>query len=169
MNLYYLHRDLLLKTRVSSIMEMPVPTKAIVHASTKATLSNKTNILPLVTALSLVSGQQPVLTRAKCSIASFRLRQSHLLGCKVTLRHHRWTELLTTLVYAVLPQSRDFVRPQVQGTQVSFGVPTLVTFPQIEDHYEIFEHAGGCAFTLATSHSASLVLSWYGIPCQENK
>jgi large subunit ribosomal protein L5 len=154
-----------MKMGTSSIMDLPVVTKAVLHASTKAAVSSKTNLLPPVTALALISGQRPSLTRAKGSIASFRLRKHQLLGCKVTLRHHRLTDFMITLVYGVVPQRLDGPLPLVHGTHVSFGLSTVMTFPQIEHHYDIFEHVGGAAVTLVTSGSAPLVCSWYGLPC----
>ncbi len=150
----------------SSIMRLPVVTKAVLHASTKAAVTAKTHLLPPVTALALMSGQRPALTRAKGSIASFRLRKHQLLGCKVTLRHHRLTDFMATLIYGVVPQRRDGSLPQVHGTYVSFGLSTVMPFPQIEHHYDIFEHVGGAAVTVVTSGGAPLVCSWYGLPCK---
>ena len=164
MNPYYLHRDVLLKTTARSVMELPLLTHAHMHASSKAAVTQKTHILPLVTALTLVSGQRPILTRAKASIASFRLRKHQLLGCKVTLRGHRLGPFVYTFLYAVLPRLRDFTPPRVAATQTVLGMSTFLSFPQLEEQYDIFEHAGGCAITMTTSSHAPLVLSWYGLP-----
>jgi large subunit ribosomal protein L5 len=164
MNTYYLHRDLLLKMRVRSTMECPVIQKVVLHASTKAALTHRANVLPLITGLALVGGQAPVLTRAKRSIASFRLRKDQLLGCKSTLRRQRARALLATFVLSVLPQARTLLPPRVEPGQISFGVPTLVRFPQIEDHYELFEHVGGMEVTAVASSHAPILLSWYGVP-----
>ena len=149
----------------TSIMKLPVVTKAVLHASTKSAVTSKTHLLPSVTALALISGQRPALTRAKGSIASFRLRKYQLLGCKVTLRHHRLADFMATLIYGVVPQRRDGPLPQVQSTSISFGLSTMMSFPHIEHHYDIFEHVGGAAVTLVTSAKAPFVCSWYGLPC----
>lgn len=145
-------------------MELAHPTKAVVHSCEKRALDHKTYILPSVVGLSLVTGQTPLLTRAKRSVASFRLRKQQVLGCKVTVRRAQLARLLRTLVYAVLPQMRELTSLHAEKTQVSFGITSLLNFPHIEEHYELFEHVTGMHLTLEGTAYAALLYSWHGVP-----
>jgi len=178
MNSYYVHRDMILKQHITSIMQLPTFLQGTLHSSTHTTLINKQNILPSFVAMSLCSGQKPVCTRAKKSIASFRLRKGQLLGCKVTLRRDILHNFLQTLITGVLPQVRDLAPLSITTTTytenisglvgLSFGIKSYIVFPQIEDFYDIFESCSGLTFTCLTSkgrHSnAAILLSGYGFP-----
>ena len=83
---YYIARDMILKQNARSVMELPTLQKVVLHSSTHSALSNRKNILPLFVAIQLWTMQTPTLTRAKQSVASFKLKQGQLIGCKVTLR-----------------------------------------------------------------------------------
>ena len=91
--------------------------------------------------LGLVSGQRPLITRAKKAISNFKLRENDPVGCKVTLRRARMYEFLDRLVSAALPRIRDFrglsPRGFDQDGNYSFGLKEYTVFPEIQlDHVQ---------------------------------
>jgi len=88
-----------------------------------------------VEAMTLISGQQPVVTKAKKSIAGFKVRDGMPLGCKVTLRRERMYEFLDRLVTIAMPRIRDFrgVKPSFDGRgNFAMGLKEHIVFPEIE-------------------------------------
>ena len=85
--------------------------------------------------LGLISGQRPVMTRAKKAISNFKIRENDPVGCKVTLRRRRMYEFLEKLVNVALPRIRDFrgLSPQGfdQGGNYSFGLQEQTIFPEV--------------------------------------
>ncbi len=167
---YYFNRDMILKQNISSIMTTPKLNHIVLHSSNKQALDNKHNILTYFVALLIASGQRPVLTRAKNSISSFRLRKGQILGCKVTLRRANLQNFLNTFITGVLPQVRDFKSIKINtNNNISFGIPTYMAFPQLEDLYDMFESCTGFEINLRSnlkknSAHTDLLLSYYGLP-----
>lgn len=85
--------------------------------------------------LALITGQRPLITRAKKAISNFKIREQDPVGCKVTLRRARMYEFLDRLVHTVLPRIRDFrglsPRGFDQGGNYSFGISEHTIFPEI--------------------------------------
>ena len=94
---YYIARDMILKQNARSVMELPTLQKVVLHSSTHSALSNRKNILPLFVAMQLWTMQTPTLTRAKQSVASFKLKQGQLIGCKVTLRKKKYASICANI------------------------------------------------------------------------
>ncbi len=164
-HLYYFNRDMLLKQNISSIMTLPKLNHIVLHSSSKQALDNKHNILTYFLALLIATGQRPVLTRAKNSISSFRLRKGQILGCKVTLRKTNLHNFLHTFTTGVLAQVRDFKTIEINSnTNISFGIPTYMAFPQLEDLYDMFESCSGFQVNFQSKNNTDLLLTYYGLP-----
>lgn len=103
--------------------------------------------------LAVISGQKPVVTRAKKSIATFKLRENLPIGCKVTLRRARMYEFLDRLVNVALPRVRDFRglsgRSFDGRGNYSFGVKEQIIFPEID--YDKIDAIRGMDVTITTS------------------
>ena len=91
-----------------SVMEIPNIDKIVINMGIGEAVSNSKVLDEAVAELALITGQKPVVTRAKKSIAGFRLREGMPIGCKVTLRGERMYDFLDKLVSISLPRVRDF-------------------------------------------------------------
>ena len=96
------------KFNYSSVMEVPAMEKIVINIGVGDAVSNSKLLDEAVEELTLIAGQKPVITKAKKSIAGFKLREGMPIGCKVTLRGERMYEFLDKLVNISLPRVRDF-------------------------------------------------------------
>ena len=96
------------KFNYTSIMQAPKVDKIVINMGVGDAVANAKNLDEAVEELTLIAGQKPVITRAKKSIAGFRLREGMAIGAKVTLRGQRMYEFLDKLVSVSLPRVRDF-------------------------------------------------------------
>ena len=118
----------------------------------------------------IVTGQQPVLTRARLSISNFKLRQGMLVGCKVTLRRFRMYEFLDRLISIVIPRIRDFRGLSDKSFDgrgnFTFGVKEQIIFPEID--YDDVVKIHGMDISLCTSartdEEAMMLLRGFGFP-----
>jgi large subunit ribosomal protein L5 len=125
--------------------------------------------------LSLITGQKPVLTRAKRAIAGFKIRQNDVLGYKVTLRGQRMYDFLERVITYVLPRLRDFQGVPTTGFDhngnFSFGLREQTVFPEIP--FQGNEKTWGMQVTLVTSSNnkdeARLLLEQLGFPFAKSK
>jgi large subunit ribosomal protein L5 len=120
--------------------------------------------------LALIAGQKPVITRARKSIAGFRVRENMPLGCKVTLRGNRMYEFLDRLITVALPRVRDFrgVRPTSFDGRGNFamGLKEHIVFPEIE--YDKVDEVWGMDIivctTARTDAEAKALLKHFNMP-----
>ena len=123
--------------------------------------------------LGLITGQRPVVTRAKKAVSNFRIREGDPVGCKVTLRRARMYEFLDRLISAALPRIRDFrglpAKAFDQGGNYSFGLREQAIFPDLppdDIHYTL-----GMDVTIATTaktpQEARLLLEGFGMPFEK--
>ena len=112
------------KFNYTSVMAVPKVEKIVLNMGVGDAVNNSKNLEKAAAELALISGQKPLITKAKKSIAGFRLREGVAIGAKVTLRGERMYEFLDKLVTVSLPRVRDF-----------HGVPTclLYTSPSPRD------------------------------------
>ncbi len=96
------------KFNYSSVMQTPKVDKIVINMGVGDAVSNAKNLDKAVEELALITGQKPLITKAKKSIAGFRLREGMPIGAKVTLRGERMYEFLDKLVTVSLPRVRDF-------------------------------------------------------------
>ena len=99
--------SLMEKFNYDSVMEVPKVEKIVINMGVGDAVSNAKNLDKAVEELALISGQKPIITKAKKSIAGFRLREGMPIGAKVTLRGERMYEFLDKLVSVSLPRVRD--------------------------------------------------------------
>jgi large subunit ribosomal protein L5 len=131
-------------------------------------------VLDFATAdLQAISGQKPVITRAKKSIANFKLRENVPIGCKVTLRGPRMYEFLDRLVNVALPRVRDFKGVPPKGFDgrgnYNMGLKEQIIFPEIV--YDKVDKVRGMDITMVTTartdEEAKALLTHLGVPFRE--
>jgi large subunit ribosomal protein L5 len=144
--LYYDHvvcEDLIIKQNYNTICQLPSFKKIIVNTSSKLYLLDKKYILPSILGVEMITGQKPRLTYVKKSIASFKIRENQLLGCKVTLRGSSLFLFLDLFITIILPRLREFsgisTKSFDKSGNFSLGLSNLMIFPELENHFEFFE------------------------------
>ncbi|GEN48238.1 50S ribosomal protein L5 [Ligilactobacillus pobuzihii] len=124
------------KFNYSSIMQAPKVEKIVINMGVGDAVSNAKNLDEAVEELTLISGQKPVVTKAKKSIAGFRLREGMPIGAKVTLRGTRMYDFLDKLVSVSLPRVRDFHGVSKRAFDgrgnYTLGVREQLIFPEID-------------------------------------
>ena len=129
-------KSLMEKFNYSSKMQAPKIEKIVLNIGVGDAVSNSKLLDEAVNELTLISGQKPVITRAKKSIAGFKLREGQAIGCKVTLRGERMYEFLDKLVNVSLPRVRDFrgvSNNSFDGRgNYTLGVKEQLIFPEID-------------------------------------
>ncbi len=134
-------------------MAVPALVKVVINMGVGRATQDKGVLDAAVEALGRISGQKPVVTKAKVSVAGFRLREGNEIGCKVTLRGKRMYEFLDRLISVVLPRIRDFrgVNPNsFDGNgNYTLGLAEQVVFPEIDA--DRIQHILGMDVTIVTS------------------
>ena len=143
------------KFGLKNIFEVPKIIKITVNIGVGEAVSDSKIINKAIEDLTLITGQKPVVTKAKKSIAGFKLRQGLSIGCKVTLRKKRMYEFLDRLVFIALPRVRDFKglsRKSFDGSgNYSIGIKEQIIFPEI--NYDKIDKVRGMDITIVTSTS----------------
>ena len=128
-------KSLMTKFNYSSVMQVPAMEKIFINIGVGDAVSNSKLLDEAVEELTLIAGQKPVITRAKKSIAGFKLREGMPIGCKVTLRGEKMYEFLDKLVNISLPRVRDFrgvPKNSFDGRgNYTLGVKEQLIFPEI--------------------------------------
>ena len=128
-------KSLMTKFNYSSVMQVPAMEKIVINIGVGDAVSNSKLLDEAVEELTLISGQKPVITRAKKSIAGFKLREGMPIDCKVTLRGERMYEFLDKLISISLPRVRDFrgvPKNSFDGRgNYTLGVKEQLIFPEI--------------------------------------
>jgi large subunit ribosomal protein L5 len=149
--------------------QVPRIEKIVVNMGVRSD-SEKGSLEEAVRELGMITGRKPIVTKAKKSIANFKLRQGQNVGCKVTLRREVMYEFLDRLVTSALPRIRDFrgVSPRKfdgRGTY-SLGLPDQTIFPEIE--LDKIKRQQGMDITIVTSantdEEAYDLLKFMGMP-----
>jgi large subunit ribosomal protein L5 len=156
--------------RLSSVMAVPRIEKITVNMGVGEAKVNAKALDDAVEQLSIITGQRPVITRAKNSIAGFKLREGMPIGCKVTLRHARMYEFLDRLLSIALPRIRDFrgINPNSFDGRGNFsmGVREQIIFPEID--YDDVHEVRGLDITITTTaptdDQARELLRQFGMP-----
>ena len=122
--------------KYGSVMEVPHLEKVVINVGVGDATQNSKLLDDAVRDLTIISGQKPVITKAKKSIASFKLREGQSIGCKVTLRGNRMYEFLDKLFTISLPRVRDFrgvSKNSFDGKgNYTLGVKEQLIFPEID-------------------------------------
>ena len=137
----------------SNIMEVPQITKIVVNMGVGEAVTRSSLLEGAISDLSVITGQKPMLTRAKKSIAGFKLREGNAIGAKVTLRGDRMYEFLDRLINLAIPRVRDFrglsPRSFDGNGNYTFGVTEQLIFPEID--YDKIDATRGMDITIVTT------------------
>ncbi|MBF0713134.1 50S ribosomal protein L5 [Gemella sp. GH3] len=129
-------KELMTKFGYTSVMQVPKIEKIVINMGVGDAVQNSKNLDNAVAELTLISGQKPLITRAKKSIATYRLREGMPIGAKVTLRGERMYEFFDKLVTVALPRVRDFhgvSKKAFDGRgNYTLGVKEQLIFPEID-------------------------------------
>jgi len=156
-------------------LSLPRLQKIAVNMGVGSAIGEKKHIEDAVAALAEITGQKPVVTRARKAIAGFRLREGMSIGCKVTLRRHRMYEFLDRLIALALPRVRDFrgISPNAFDGHgnYSLGLTEQLVFPELNP--DKFTRTQGMDVTLVTStdsdDEARELLRLLGMPFRDEK
>ncbi len=118
-----------------TVMEVPKIVKITLNMGVGEATSDKKVIEHAVSDLTKISGQKPVITKAKKAIAAFKIREGYPVGAMVTLRGRRMYEMLARLIIVALPRVRDFqgISAKLDGRgNINFGIKEQTIFPEID-------------------------------------
>jgi large subunit ribosomal protein L5 len=153
-----------------NLMEVPRLEKIVVNMGMGDAIQNIKVLDSAVEELALITGQKPVVTRARRSIASFKLREGMAIGCMVTLRKDRMYEFLDRLIHVAIPRVRDFrglnSRSFDGRGNYTLGIREQIIFPEID--YDKVEKIKGMNITIVTTartdEEGRLLLKLMGMP-----
>lgn len=153
-----------------NIMEVPKLEKIVINMGVGEAKDNQKILEAAVNDLSIIAGQKPILTRAKKSVANFKIRENMALGCKVTLRKAKMYEFADKLMAIALPRVRDFRGVSSKAFDgrgnYSLGVKEQLIFPEIE--YDKIDKVRGMDIIFVTSantdEEARELLRFLGMP-----
>ena len=138
---------------LKNVMETPRVTKITLNMGVGEELGDKIVLEKAVADMEKISGQKPVVTKARKSIAGFKVRDGWPIGCKVTLRSDRMYEFLERLIAIAIPRVRDFrgISPKSFDGRGNFamGVSEQIIFPEID--YDKVDALRGMDITITTS------------------
>lgn len=164
---------LMSKFNYTSVMQAPAIDKIVINMGVGDAVQNAKALDSAVEELALISGQKPVVTRAKNSIAGFRLREGMPIGAKVTLRGERMYQFFDKLVSVSLPRVRDFrgiSKKSFDGRgNYTLGVKEQLIFPEID--YDKVSKVRGMDIVIVTTantdEEARELLTQFGMPFQK--
>lgn len=161
-----------LKTELElpNVMMVPRMSKIVINMGVGEALANSKTLESASNDLALIAGQKPVITRAKKSLASFKLRQGNAIGTKVTLRGDKMWEFFDRLVTLSIPRIRDFrgLNPRSFDGRgnYTFGLNEQLMFPEID--YDTVDATRGMDITIVTTASSDdegrALLTAFGFP-----
>jgi large subunit ribosomal protein L5 len=157
----------------SNVMQAPRVSKVVVNIGMGEANDNPKTMDFAVDTLRTITGQQPVITRAKKSVAGFKVREGRPIGVKVTLRGERMWSLLDRLMNVALPRIRDFrgVPPKLDGRgNYTIGLTEQLIFPEID--FDRIDKVRGMEMTIVTSaqtdEEGRRLLQLLGMPFRAN-
>lgn len=155
---------------MDNVMELPRITKVVVNIGLGEAMDNPKALEAAVGDLMLITGQKPVITKARKSISNFKLREGRAIGAKVTLRGEKMWSFLDRLMNIVLPRVRDFRGVSDEAFDghgnYTLGLREQLIFPEIE--YDKIDKVRGMEITIVTTartdDQASQLLALLGMP-----
>ncbi|MBR1884723.1 MAG: 50S ribosomal protein L5 [Clostridia bacterium] len=156
-----------------SVMEVPKLEKIMINMGVSEVKDNSKALIAAQNDLMTITGQKPIITKAKKSIAAFKLREGMDIGCKVTLRSDKMYDFATKLFNVALPRVRDFKGVSAKSFDgrgnYSMGVKEQMIFPEIE--YDKIDKVRGMDVTFVTTAKtdaeAKALLSMLGLPFEK--
>ncbi len=157
----------------TNLMQVPIISKITLNVGVGEAIDEPKSLDGAVEDLKVITGQQPVVTRAKKSIATYKLREGRAIGAKVTLRKQRMWSLYDRLVNIALPRIRDFrgVSSKLDGRgNFTVGLREQLVFPEID--FDKIDKVRGMEITIVTTaktdEEGRRLLSLLGMPFQGN-
>lgn len=145
--------ELKAKFNYSSVMQVPRIEKITLNVGVGEALTDKKLLDNAVADLTAISGQKPLITKARKSVAGFKIRQGYPIGCKVTLRGERMWEFFERLITIAVPRIRDFRGLNAKSFDgrgnYSMGVREQIIFPEID--YDKVDRVRGLDITITTT------------------
>jgi len=139
--------------QLDNVMQVPRFEKIVINMGVGKATQQPSLLEGAVADLTLIAGQKPIVTKAKKSIASFKLREGNSIGCKVTLRGDRMWEFLDRLISLAIPRVRDFRGLPTNAFDgrgnYTFGVTEQLIFPEID--YDKVDSPRGMDITIVTT------------------
>lgn len=162
--------ELISKFDYKSVMEVPKINKIVLNMGLGEASTDKKIVESAIKELEKIAGQRPVVTKARKSIAAFKIRENYPVGCMVTLRGKKMYEFLDRLVSIAIPRIRDFRGLQGKGFDgrgnFNMGIKEQIIFPEID--YDKIENIRGLNITLTTNaktdREAKALLSAFRFP-----
>jgi large subunit ribosomal protein L5 len=156
--------------KYKNMMQVPVVKKIVVNMGLGEAIQNPKVLDNAQEEIALITGQRPVVRKARKSIASFKLREGMSIGCKVTLRKENMYHFLDKLINVALPRVRDFRGVNPKGFDgrgnFSMGIKEQIIFPEID--YDMIDKIRGMNITVVTSahtdEEARELLGHLGMP-----
>ena len=140
---------------LDSVMAVPRVTKITLNMGVGEALNDKKILERAVEDMSLIAGQKPLVTKARKSVANFKIRDGMPIGCKVTLRGDRMYEFLQRLIGIAIPRERDFRGLETKSFDgrgnYSMGIKEHIIFPEID--YDKVDKIRGMDISISTSAS----------------
>jgi large subunit ribosomal protein L5 len=160
--------------RYANVMQVPRVTKVVVNIGMGEALTDANALDRAAEEVAAITGQKPIINRAKRSIANFRLREGNPIGVSATLRGTRMYEFLDRLIMAALPRIRDFqgLNPNAFDGRgnYSLGIREQLIFPEID--YDKVDKVRGLQVTIVTTaktdEEGRRLLQLMGMPFQKN-
>jgi len=152
--------------QLSNVMQVPRLEKVVINMGVGAATAQASLLEGAVRDLTTIAGQKPVITRAKRSIAGFKLREGNAIGAKVTLRGDRMWEFMDRLISIAIPRIRDFrglnSRSFDGNGNYTFGLTEQLVFPEVD--YDSIDQPRGMDITIVTTagsddHGRALLLA----------
>src|SRR5574338_44168 len=159
---------------LKNVLQVPTVKKIVVNIGMGEAMDNPKSLDAAVSDVMQITGQKPVVTKARVSIAAFKLREGRAIGVKVTLRGERMWAFLDRLINIVLPRVRDFrgvSRDAFDGRgNYTLGLREQLIFPEIE--YDKIDKIRGMEITIVTSaqndEQAAQLLDMLGMPFRKD-
>ena len=141
------------KLGMNNVMAVPRLKKVVINMGVGQALTDKKHLTSAVADLESISGQKVATTKARKSVASFKIREGYPIGCKVTLRGERMYDFIERLINIAIPRERDFrgLNPKSFDGQgnYSFGIKEQIIFPEI--NYDNIDNIRGMDICINTS------------------
>ena len=166
--------NLIKQNNLTSPMQVPRILKIVLNMGVGQAVNDKKILEKALGDMEKIAGQKPIPTRAKNSVAGFKIRKGYAIGCKVTLRGKRMYEFLDRLVTVALPRVRDFQGVKSTGFDgrgnYNLGVTEQIIFPEID--IDKVNKIGGMDITFVTNaktdKEAKSLLNELGLPFKKN-
>ena len=167
--------ELIKQLGVQNVMQVPTFEKIVINMGVGRATQQSSLIDGAVSDLAAISGQKPIVTKSRTSIASFKLREDQAIGCKVTLRGDRMWEFLDRLISVAIPRIRDFRglpgKSWDGNGNYTFGLTEQLVFTEVS--YDKVDTTRGMDITIVTTATTDLdgkaLLDAFGFPIRKGE